>query len=684
MTTCTGNRNRRGLGVAAALAVSLSLVASPGSVDAHEGHAALPSTGATIDGDKVLISEGARKGLGLKTATVTLADLRIDLRARTRVELPWEGQAMVTTLIPGRVTEILVKTGEQVAAEQQLARIESVELEKLQLTMLQAVAAVDAAQQLVAQRRPLVENGSIRGRLLAEAETELRQRRVELKIAERKLRALGLTDELLSEVRESGRPISSIPVLSPLGGVVTHTDIRVGQYVDTEHHLFNIVDRSRVLLVADVLESDAWQIEPRQSVTATFPALADAEYKGEVDRLRLQMDTRQHTLPVVVPIENADGRLRPGMFGRMTITVAQAEQAIVCPVEALLNTPGRTFVLVRQGEGKFQRREIKIGLRTPELVEIEKGLFPGDKVVVTGTRLLGSMFHTELKTTSKKSSSGHLPAAGGRSNQSIPAAQGVVGLPASRKAFAGPVIEGRIVNIRVQPGEFVEKGELLAELDSQELRNLQLDLLATNEKLRMLHATIEKVEPLVKSGGFPKTQLWELQLQDKTQSHKLRNLKRQLSMVGLPADAIERLLQTDLSTANMELEFATVPVRAPIAGRLAEFEVVLGEVVHASDSLFEIQDLSTVLIEGYVFERHAPRIEVGQSAEIRFPGYPDLKLEGQIVRTSPTLLSASRVLPVWIEVQNPDRTLREGLQAQIHVRAGSTAAPIASRAEVRE
>lgn len=678
----------RAIWLKAVLALSVLLVGTPGSASAHEGHAALPSTGATVVGDQVLVSERARKGLGLTTATVTLKNLSRVLSVRANVELPWDGRAMVSTQVPGRVQAIMVKPGETIDAGQELARIESLEVETLQLTMLQAGEELALAERLLQQRRPLAEKGAIAGKAVLEAETELRQKRVQLALAQKKLMALGLTEEALQEVRTSGEPIASISVTSPISGMVVHSDLRIGQFVDTEQHLFNIVDHSRVLAVGEVLETDAWQVEPGLAVEVGFPALRDRSFIGTIDRQRLRIDPESRALKVVVPIENAEGLLLPGMSGGMEITVYKAEDAIACPIAALINAPGRTFVLVRRGEGKYQRREIKVALRTPVEVEVLKGLFPGDRVVVTGTKLLASMFHTNPVADSPNRGAELSSAARQRvslTSEHIPVAQAVVEVPTSRKTFATPVIEGRLVRIHVQPGETVEPGQLLAELDSQELRSLQLHLLETQEKLRRIADVIKRVEPLSRSGTYPQAQLWGHELEQKTLQYELQNLERRLAMVGLSPQAIDRLRSIDLSQSDMDVVFAAVPVRAPAAGRLADFDAVLGQVVHTNDALFELQDLRTVWIEGYVFEQHASRVKVGQTAIIRFPAYPDMELRGEVVRAAPTLDSSSaRVLPVWIEVENPEQKLREGMLADVEILLQPANGGIAVLPPVRE
>src|SRR5690606_19057094 len=143
----------------------------------------------------------------------------------------------------------------------------------------------------------------------------------------------------------------------------------------------------------------------------------------------------------------------------------------------------------RVDEGKFERKEVQVGLKAGDQLEILKGLFPGDRVVVTGARLLGSMFHTDIKPAYDPATvSAESPA-----EKLIPLAQAVVELPTSRKGLATPVIEGRVVSIRVQPGQWVTQGTVLAELESQELRNLQMELLETQVKLEWIRAVIERV-----------------------------------------------------------------------------------------------------------------------------------------------------------------------------------------------
>ncbi|HUG90734.1 MAG TPA: efflux RND transporter periplasmic adaptor subunit [Planctomycetaceae bacterium] len=658
----------------AALLALVAVTTGPPGASAHEGHAALPSTGAKVEGNLVLVSERARRAIGLETAKVTLDGLRRVLAVRARVELPWEGRAMVTTLAAGRIHAVLVEPGQAVEAGQPLARVESLELETLQLDMLQAARDVKLAERFVEQRRTLRDAGAIAGESLLDAETELRQKLIELETARRKLQALGFSTADLAEVLDSGEALAFLTVSSPISGLVEHVDVRVGQFVDTEDHLFSIVNPSRLLVIGEVLETDAWQVSAGIPADATFAALPGESLAGHVERLRLHVDPTRRTLDVVMPVENRDGLLRPGMSGRLALRVAELEDAIVCPAAALIDTPDRTFVLLRRGEGKYERRAVDIGLRTPDHVEIRRGLFPGDQVVVTGTKLLASMFHTERRRPLAHAAGGSVSGTGAASKSAGdqgagPLVRGVVELRPGRKAFATPVIAGRIARIHVEPGATARAGQVLAELDSQELRTLEMQLLTTGEQLRAGRATLERLESAA-AGAIPQTELWQQERDVNALEQTLHTLVRKLSMAGLAPDDVKRIQQAGAAGLSQQSwEFSTVPVRAPAGGILADFDVSLGQIVHADDVLFEIHDLDRVWIESYLSEAHAARIQPGQKARVRIAAFPELELTGRVVRTAATLRATSRVLPVWIELANPGHELREGLLATIEFEA---------------
>jgi len=639
----------------------------PATALAHENHAPLPTKGVTVAGNNVLLSDKARVAIGLTTAKVTFADLHRTVEVNARVEMPWKQQAMITSLVPGKIDQVLVRPGETVTAGQELARVVSMELEAIQLAMLQAASDLDLAERLLEQRRGLDAEGVIAGKSVLEAETTLAHKTAELRIAQEKFRALGINGNTLKTIRTSGRPLRFVSITSPIAGIITHADVRIGQVVKTTDHLYHVVDPSRVWIVGEVLESDVRHLDKGQPVAARFAAHPQEQFHGVIDHVRLKMDRQRRTQSVVIAVDNREGLLRPGMFGRAGIAVRVAKEAIVCPADAIIKSRTGRYVLVQRSLGKYENRPVKLGLAKGKQVEVLEGVFPGDKVVVMGVYLLASLLGNEHKARTSVAKE-NAEEASESELQLITVADATVELPTDRQAFAGPRIEGRIRRVHVEPSQRVEAGQVLAEVDCLELRTVQLDLLQACSRLRLTEQSLVRLEQLGQRSITPQRRVWELHNQRETLLHQVGSLKRKLAFFGLTEKEIVELEQIDLAQKDTEANLlAAVPIRAPAAGWIVGFHVVPGQVVHPQDQLFEIHDLSNVWVKGYVFERDAAGVAVGQPARVTFSAFPDLEAIGKVVRIAPMMDDNERVLPVWVEVDNPDRLLKEGMLARVAI-----------------
>jgi RND family efflux transporter MFP subunit len=663
-----------------AVLVSAILLAPTGA-RAHEGHAPLPTKGATVQGNRVLLSEKARRSIALETVKVALGDIRRTIRAQARVELPWHQQAMITTLVPGRVGRVLVRPGEAVECGQELIRVDSLELESLQRDLLRADAELGLARRIFDQRESLHRQEIVGLAIVLEARRALEEEAARVVIAEQKLLALGLDREALGRLRSTGQPNLSLPVVSPIRGVVTHADVHIGQQVEPTQHLYHVVDTSEVGLLGAVLESDSAAVAVGQRVRVRLAALPGRIVEGTIHHIHPTVDPRTRTQEVVAHVPNPDGALRPGLFGVMEIEVARAEQAIVCPASALVEGAPDAFVLRLRGENTFERRPVRIGLRVGDRAEVLDGLFPGDQVVTTGKNLLTSLLSHGAERSQPVPGQVHRAGRSGSvagpeatpawSRREAVVAQAVVELPTDRKQLAGPRVEGRIARILVGPGQEVREGQVLAEVDSLPLRNLQLDLLRTRVVREWTRRAVERYRAMGEE-VIAKKDLWRYEANLQVLEQALGLLRDKLKAIGLPAAILQRLEEADLTTGSPgSVVASTVPVRAPSAGRLAHFGVVPGQVVQPSDVLFQVLETSKVWIKGYIFERETPAIRVGQRARVSVLATPGRTIAGTVVRTSPMLEDAERVLPVWVEVENPDRILVEGMMARITIEIDS-------------
>lgn len=640
-----------------------------GEAHAHENHAPLPTKGVTIAGDTIMLSDKAREAIGLTTAKVRLSDMHRVVTVNARVELPWHAQAMIASLVPGKIDQVLVRPGEAVTPGQELARVVSVELESLQLSLLRARAEVDLARRLVGQRRALDQEGVIAGKALSEAEAGLVEKSAAVEIARQKLAAIGLDEESIRRIQTTAQRLPHVSITSPMGGVITHADVRQGQVVSPTDHLYHVVDPSNLWIVGDVLESDVRFLAGAQQVVASFAAVPGEEFRGAIDHLRLKMDPRRRTQGVVVAVENPSGHLRPGMVGRVRIAVEVAKKTVACPVDAVIRSRTGNYLLVQRMPGKYENRRVKLGLTEGSLVQVLDGAFPGDQVVLVGNSLLAALLGNEHKARVEGTPQ-ELP--NRKRSRVVAVAHGTIELPTDRQAVVTSQIEGRVRRIHARPSQQVAAGEVLAEVDSLQLRSVQLELLQTATRARLIGQSLRRLEGLGAQGMTPRREIWEKQSQLQTLALRAESLRQNLVLFGLEPEAVRKLEQADLTQADAGAELVqSVPIRAPRAGRIAGFNVVPGQVVGRNDTLFEIHDLSKIWVKGNVYERDAPRVQLGQAAHVHFAAYPDLEAKGKLVRIAPQMDERMRVLPVWIEVDNPDHLLKDGMLARVTLMAES-------------
>jgi cobalt-zinc-cadmium efflux system membrane fusion protein len=357
------------------------------------------------------------------------------------------------------------------------------------------------------------------------------------------------------------------------------------------------------------------------------------------------------------------------MFGRVRISVEVAKEAIVCPVDAVIRSRTGNYVLVQRMAGKYENRRVKLGLTENNQIEVLDGVFPGDQVVVVGNSLLAALLGNEHKARvesaeTQRSSDIH---------QGVVAeAHGSVELPTDQQALVTPQIEGRVRRILVQPGQRVAQGDILVEIESIQLRTVQLDLLQTLTQAKLIEQSLIRLEGLYEEGFVAKRQRWELQSEHQSLRTKAETLERKLAYFGVEQQAVDELKQADLSQADSLAGLVqALPVRAPAAGWIVDFRVVPGQVVHPEESLFEIHNLSTVWVKGFVYERDADRVQLGQPAHVHFAAYPHLTASGKVVRISPLMHQRMHVLPVWVEVSNPNHLLKSGMLARMTIMDGS-------------
>jgi RND family efflux transporter MFP subunit len=134
----------------------------------------------------------------------------------------------------------------------------------------------------------------------------------------------------------------------------------------------------------------ALSVDTGESVVVTAPALPDQEFSARVKFVGGAVSAENRTIPLVAELENAGHVLRPGMFVWVAVPVETHRTSLAVPSAALLRHEERTFVFTAEDAQTFRPVDVQIGLESPDWVEIQNGLVPGQSVVVQGAFYLKS------------------------------------------------------------------------------------------------------------------------------------------------------------------------------------------------------------------------------------------------------------------------------------------------------
>jgi membrane fusion protein, multidrug efflux system len=266
--------------------------------------------------------------------------------------------------IEGRITEVLMREGAEVAAGTPLFRIDD---EELKAQVARAEAERDLARQALDRTKGLIAQNAASAADLERAEATARSNQAQLD---------------LLEVR-----LARTVVRAPFAGVVGQRLVSLGDYVTTSTHLVPLqtVDPQRVAFT--VPERYATNVRAGQQIEFQVAALPGERFTGQVDFVSPAVQLPARTLLVKARVPNGRRLLQSGMFVEARLTTAVRPRALVVPEEAVLALQGQYVVWAVAG-GKAARRPVELGLRRPGEVEITSGVTAGEQVVVGGLEIL--------------------------------------------------------------------------------------------------------------------------------------------------------------------------------------------------------------------------------------------------------------------------------------------------------
>jgi len=148
-----------------------------------------------------------------------------------------------------------------------------------------------------------------------------------------------------------------------------------------------IVNMDKVKVVIYITEKYLPRVKKGQVAKITVDAYPDKIFKGTVTMFRPVVDLMNRTAKAEITVPNPGNLLRPGMFARTNLVVAEKQGVVIVTIDAVLESQKENFVFIENG-GKAEKRIVKTGIREGERVEIKEGLKPGERLVIVGQEML--------------------------------------------------------------------------------------------------------------------------------------------------------------------------------------------------------------------------------------------------------------------------------------------------------
>jgi HlyD family secretion protein len=338
-----------------------------------------------------------------------------------------QNQASVTPKVSAPVKKFYVNRGDHVKEGQMLAVLENRDLSAAaleskglyeqaaanyratsaasvpeQVTTAQANVhaaqeALDASKKLLDSREKLFRDGALAHRQVDEAQVAYVQARSQYETAQEHLKGLqnagkeeqlksakGQADAAQAHYTASEAQLSYTEIHSPISGVIAERAVWEGEMASAGTPLLTVMDVSRVVARANIPQDQASVLKVGDDATLT-PSDGSEEVPGKVIVVSPAVDPNTTTVQVWVQAANPRERLRPGASVRVSVVAAKVLNAIVVPPAALLPTAeGETVVMVVGPDSVAHEKQVEVGVREPDKVQILSGATPGQQVILVG------------------------------------------------------------------------------------------------------------------------------------------------------------------------------------------------------------------------------------------------------------------------------------------------------------
>lgn len=348
----------------------------------NDGNTAMDNNSLQLNDRKVMLAQVA-------TSEIKSENIVKTVTAYSYLDFAEQNKKTITARFGGRIEKLFVdRTGEYVKKGTPLFEIYSPDL-------------------IQAQNDYLIASGNLKQLGSDDNGTPL------LNASAEKLRLMGITDEQINDIRNSGIVKMSMTYYSPFSGTVIDKKVQEGVYVNEGSTIYEVADMSVLWGISEIFADDLGFIKEGSSVKLRLQSYPGEEFTGKVDLIYPVVNAESRTVKIRSVFVNRNGVLKPNMYGETVFTVDLGKGLLV-PQDAVISTGKMDMVWVEPVKGEFQMRQVKLGYKIRDKYQVLSGLKAGEIVASEGGYLIDS--ESQLRGGTTTGHEGHLSPDGSDKN----------------------------------------------------------------------------------------------------------------------------------------------------------------------------------------------------------------------------------------------------------------------------
>ncbi len=230
----------------------------------------------------------------------------------------------------------------------------------------------------------------------------------------------------------------------------------------------------------------------------------------------------------------------------------------------------------------------------------------------------------------------------------------------NRLARITPLAAGVVRDVSADVGDSVSRGQVLVEIDSQEIARTKSDYLSSLADEALKELVFNREKDLLAKSITSQQEYDEASAEYQMATNATKTRRQQLLNYGLTEGQVQEVAETSSSSSRL-------PILAPFSGTLVERDAVIGEAVEVGDMLFTLADLSSMWLELSIPEDRLSSVEVGDPVEATFDALPGTSVSGQLIWLASSIDEQSRMIKARAVIRNRGSSLKHGMFGQVRI-----------------